>query len=768
MKIRMWKRGLWWAVATAGLALVGGTQTVQTGGLDGPPELFSGVSHVLVPQARAYSLTAGRPQIQLESVRADVRLLEQTARTTLEIVISNPGGARAEAVVLLPVPEGAAVSSFLFEGEGAEPSARLLPREEARRTYNSIVARIKDPALLEFAGINLVRSSVFPVPAHGTQRLRLSYEHLLVADGPRVDYYLPRSESLDARVPWKIDVRIQSEKAISMVYSPTHDIEFVRREAHDSRVRVKSWAEEVPGPFRLSYLRDGEGVSASLLAYPDPLSGGGYFLVMAGLPVNLPANHERMKREVTVVLDRSGSMAGEKMDQARAAALQVIEGLDEGEAFNIIDYSSRVSMFHAEPVIKNREAVLQARRYLAALRPTGGTNIHDALHEALRQNHREGYLGLVLFLTDGLPTVGRTSEREINALVGAANLHERRVFTFGVGNDVNVPLLDRLSDQTRATSSYVLPGEDVEVKVGQVFRRLYGPVLSDLELETLDEHGNVTTRVVREVLPARLPDLYEGDQLVLLGRYLAGGELRFRLKGNYLGTGRAFRFNFDISKSSTRNAFVSRLWAARKIAFLVDQIRQAGADIAGGPIAVGANIFHDPRYAELAEEILRLSTEFGIMSEYTSFLATEGTNLGEWKELITACNFELNERAVKTRFGEGAVSQGRNFNNQKAQVFLNNRNAYFDENNAQVDVATVQQISDRAFFLRGGQWIDSRLINGRAGLSPELTVNFGTPEHAAMLAGLVAEGRQGLLAMPGEILLQYQGKRVLVVNGGTK
>jgi len=752
--------GLGWAVPAAH-SQVAGTPAPERSQL-------SGVSHVLVPQVRGWSLQPGRQPIQVRWMRAQVEVLELAARTTLEFQVANPGGQQAEAVLLLPVPAGSAVSGFAFSGEataGQTGTVQLLPRDEARRTYDEIVRRIQDPALLEFAGSNLVRSSVFPVPAGGTQTVRLTYEHLLEVDGPRRDYVLQRSESLDQRVPCAIEVVLKSQKPISMVYSPTHDLEVLDRDPHRSRVRVRKEAEATPGPFRLSHLVAGDGLGASLIASPDPHGNGGYFLLMGGLPETSSAELESVKRDVTVVLDRSGSMAGEKMDQARAAALQVVEGLKDGEAFNIIDYSSRVSLFAPAPVTKDREQVLAARAYLDALRPTGGTNIHDALQAALTQPTREGYLGLVLFLTDGLPTVGRTLETEIRETVQHENLGKRRVFTFGVGHDVNVPLLDTLSDSTRGTSTFVLPGEDVEVKVAQVFRRLYGPVLSDLELVTLDASGAETTRAVREALPERLPDLFDGDQLIVLGRYLGDEPLRFRLEGRLLGEPTTFRFDLGVDKASARNAFVARLWAARKIAFLVDQIRQAGARDGATPLELGANLFSDPRYAELAEEILRLSTEFGILSEYTSFLATEGTDLTAWDGLILACNGELDRRAVRTRFGEAAVSQGRNFNDRKVQVSLNLDNQYWNDRNELVQFAAVRQISDRAFFQRDGQWIDSQLIYEQQDFLPEETVLFGSAEHSALLATLAAEGRQGLLSLPGEILLFHGGKRVLVQNG---
>ena len=727
------------------------------------------VSDVIVPQARAYSMSprSSRRGVQITSIEAQVNIRERAAHTTLDIYLRNPGGQQAEAVLLLPVPDGATLNSFAFDGSASEPTARLLPRAEARSTYDDIVRRLKDPALLEFAGYNLVRSSVFPVLAGGTQHLRLSYDHILEVDGDRVDYFLPRSEALANSVPWTIQVRIEESRPVSMVYSPSHVLVQRRLDKLGKVLQVKSAASTDPGAFRLSYLLEGVGVSASLLAYPDPSLGGGYFLLMAGLPVKAARDERRVLREVTLVIDRSGSMAGEKMDQTLAAALQVIEALEKDESFNIIDYSSQVAMFAPSPVVRTRENVLAARSYLANIRPGGGTNIHDALLASLPQKATQGKLPIVLFLTDGLPTVGLTTEVEIRSMVDVANKGGRRIFTFGVGTDVNVPLLDRISDASRAVGTYVLPGEDVETKVAQVFRRLAGPVLSDLELELRDASGAVTTRALREVLPARLPDLFEGDQLVLLGQYQGQQPLQFRLSGQYLGERRTFGFEFDLSRASTRNAFVPRLWAGRKIAFLVDQIRQAGA--AGSGVSLDQlDLFHDPRFRELAEEILQLSTRFGILSEYTSFLATEGTRLDDWSNLALSCRNELNQRAVRERFGESAVNQGRNFNDRKQQANLNYSNAFWNSDSERVSYSNVQQICDRAFFQQDGRWVDSNLIAEGASQEPEETHAFGSPGHSKILNALVKQGRQGLLSLRGDILLEFDGKNILIQNSNNQ
>lgn len=729
-----------------------------------PPQDWTGVSHVVLPQTRAFALERGRDPIVIEGIEARIEIVERAAVTLLEIAVRNSSSRPAEAVLLLPVPDGAAVHSFSFEGAAREPTARVLPRDEARRTYDSIVAKIKDPALLEFAGWNLIRSSVFPVPANGTQRVRLAYDHVLTAEHGRVDYVLPRSESLAVEVPWSIRADIRSRSSISLCYSPSHELVASLREPRHVSLHVHERAARDPGAFRFSYLLEQGELSASLIAYPEPSTGGGYFLLMAGLPTALDARAPRVQREVTLVIDRSGSMAGPKLEQARAAALQVIEALELGEDFNVVDYSTQVALFASRPVTKDEQSLHAARAYIQNLRAIGGTNLSDALVEALRPEPRAGVLPIVLFLTDGLPTVGRTSELAIRALVELGNAHARRIFTFGVGNDVNVPLLDRIADMTRATSTYVAPREDVELAVARVFGRLSGPVLSDLELETLDARGTRTTRVVHDLLPARLPDLYAGDQLVVLGRYVGGDPLDFSLSGNLRGARRTFAFRFALDSASTRNAFVPRLWATRRIALLADQVRQAGAQFAGTPAEIGRSLFADPRFKELADEILELSTRFGVLSEYTAFLATEGTNLGDWEALRATCTSALDVKAVRTRSGPAAVNQGLNHNERKLTGQLDYKNGYWDHNQQRVELAGVQQVCDRAFFKRGAQWIDAGIIARKQALTPARTIAFGSSEHALLLDRLIAEGRQGLLALGDEILIDLGGENVLIHN----
>jgi Ca-activated chloride channel family protein len=712
-------------------------------------------ANVVVPQTSGYA-TGRQPAVRIEQVRAGVVIRGQVATTLVEVRLRNPGPGRLEAELLLPVPDGAIVRGFSFDGPGREPSARLLPRDEARRTYDQIVAQVRDPALLEFAGYNLVRSSVFPVEGGGTQAVRLTYEHLLPSDGDRVDYVLPRSESVEYRVPWRVSVKVDGAGPIAAVYSPSHRVRTSRPSAAEALVELEPSAATDPGPFRLSYLRERAGVSASLFAYPDHRVGGGYFLLLAGLPPEPKGKAAAIRREVTLVIDRSGSMRGEKLDQVREAARQVIAGLDEGEAFNLVLYNEGVDPFSPRPVRKSRETEREARRFLDEMTARGGTNIYDALLEALRPAPAEGTLPIVLFMTDGLPTVGQTAESAIRDLARRHNPHRKRIFTFGVGVDVNTPLLEKVAYENRGFTTFILPAEDVEVKVGRVFDRLKGPVLADPELEI----GGDGSRRATDLIPGRLPDLFEGDQIVLLGRYRGDEPLEFTLRGNHRGTPRAFRFRLALDNATARNGFVPRLWASRKIGLLVDAVREQGAD--GAASAIGAKQRTAPMARELVEEIVRLSTEFGILTEYTAFLAREGTDLSKKEDLLSSAGDLLRSRAIRTRSGYASVNQDINNQSLKSQACVNPLNKFLCPDMSESATASVQQVCDLAFFKRGGRWVDSRLLDSGSEARPARVIPFGSDEFRALAERLAREGRQGCIALRGDILLQVDGRPVLI------
>ena len=715
------------------------------------------LTNLLVPQSRPWAFTPDRRNsVQVTEVHARIDIVEMTATTTIDLHLENQSPRRQEAELIFPVPDGAVVRGFAYDGPGGQVTAQVLPKDEARRIYDSLVAKIRDPALVEFVGYNLIRSSVFPIEARSKQKVRLTYEHLLEVDGNRVDYLLPRTDSLQYAVPWHISARIRAERPISTVYSASHKLQMERLSEREILLKIVAAASREPGPFRLSYLLEADGVTASIFAYPDEKVGGGYFLFLAGLPAKATQdpNVQAIKREVTLVIDRSGSMRNEKIQQVKEAAMQIIAGLRPGEAFNVLLYSNGVQWFSPKPVIKDESTERAARKYIEGITATGGTNLHDALRAALEQEPTKGMLPIVLFLTDGLPTVGQTSETAIRELAAQSNPHRRRIFTFGVGFDVNAPLLEKIAAESRGRAEFVLPQEDVEVKVGAVFDRLTGPILAEPELRIVDAHGDTAIGRTRDILPEKLPDLFEGDRLVLLGQYVGDDPLAFEVTGSYFGKRRTFKSSADFAKASEKSGFVPRLWASRKIAELIDAVRQAGAD----PSITA----QDPKIKELVDEIVRLSTEFGILTEYTAFLAREGTDLTNPTSVRQEAIDFLSSRAMQIRSGVGGVNQSLNGIRQKEQTELNLRNFYYDEGLNGVSISNVQQVNDQAYYNRGSQWVDSRLVNREDRITPARVIEFGSKEYFDLVHRLARQNRQGSIALTGDILLMVDGEPVLI------
>ena len=333
--------------------------------------------HPIVPITRPFG--PPRPEsrpVEVTGVGAAVTVVDQLATTQMDIALHNPNGRQVESEIVIPVPDGSVLRGFSFEGTNLEATAKILRKDEARKIYEAIVAQTRDPALLEFVGTGMLQSSVFPVPPGGSQKVRVIYERLLAVDGVRMDFLLPRSEALEYRVPWDITIDVRSAAPIASLYSPSHELKINR--ISDKHVKASVLQTTQPGAFQFSCLRQkSDDVTASLIAYPDPKVGGGYFMLLVAPPAlgGDAAKHEALKREVTVVIDRSGSMAGEKLEQVRAAALQVLEGMAEGEAFNIIVYNESVEMFSRQPLVKTAERMKEARRYLNGLRVSGGTKV---------------------------------------------------------------------------------------------------------------------------------------------------------------------------------------------------------------------------------------------------------------------------------------------------------------------------------------------------------------------------------------------------------
>ena len=547
---------------------------------------------------------------KIKELSVQARIADQVARVQVSQSFVNTGSAPIEVQFLFPLPYDGAIDKLTLLVDGNEFPGKLMPAKEARSVYEAIVRSNKDPALLEWMGMGLFQTNVFPVPPGAERKVTLHYNQLLRKDRGLTDFLFPLSTAkYTSHAVEKIEFQIAIESAIDIknVYSPTHSVEIKRPDAKHAVVTY-SRANEVPTTdFRLLFDVDKGQVGASVISYRPSAGEDGFFLMLASPQVK-PVVAERPKKAVIFVVDRSGSMSGKKFEQARAALKFVLNNLREGDLFNIVAYDGNVESFRPELERYNDDTRKAAIGFVEGIYPGGGTNIHGSLTAALghlKDNSRPNY---VLFLTDGLPTIGVTNEGQICQAAKDANKVHARILSFGVGYDVNSRLLDRISRDGNGLSEYVRPDEDIEAHVSAVYNNISSPVLTDVavnfELDGVKIEDGVP---VNRVYPKTNFDLFEGQQLVVVGRYKKSGAAKVMIKGRVGDQEQKFEFPANlVEKSSDESyAFVEKLWALRRIGEIIDQIDLVGKN------------------DELVKELVDLSTKHGILTPYTSFLADE-------------------------------------------------------------------------------------------------------------------------------------------------
>jgi Ca-activated chloride channel family protein len=475
--------------------------------------------------------------------RVTVQIDDLAAVTTVDQEFFNPNDAVLEGAYLFPLPPGAVIDRLEMEIDGKISLAELLPADKARAIYEEIVRRARDPALLEYAGRDAFRLRIFPIEARAGKRVRLRYTQLLNSDSGLTEYLYPLGTEKFSSAPLRevsITVNVHSRLPLKSLYCPTHEVE-IRREGEYRA--VVGWEAQDTWPdtdFRLVFSQESDPVGLSLLSFREP-GKEGFFLLLAS--PGLDAGQVQPK-DICFVLDTSGSMADGKLEQARRALSFCLDNLNPGDRFQLIRFSTEAEALFQGLMPAETGAVRRAQDFAAGLKPIGGTAIADALQLALQSREAGGEGGgsakagrpyLVVFLTDGLPTVGETREEELVESLRKAG-RGTRIFSFGIGTDVNTHLLDRIAEDTRALSRYVLPGEDLELALSSFYAKIRDPVLCDLQLS----FTNPQVRVTR-LQPAALPDLFSGEVLAVFGRYTGSGASAVRLAGSLGGRRIEFR-----------------------------------------------------------------------------------------------------------------------------------------------------------------------------------------------------------------------------------
>lgn len=538
--------------------------------------------------------------------RVSAEIIDGTAVTKVEQVFVNSAPRQLEAHYVFPLPKGAALQDFYLWINGKKTKGEVLEKQKATDIYEGIVRRLQDPGLLEYIDTDAFRARVFPVPANGEQKIELTFSQVLDFQSGIYQYHYPLGASsrgaptLTVRQDFVFSARISSKTPIRSVYSPTHKMGVNKKNDAEAVAGFEMGAgADISKDLDLFYTVSDKAIGFSFLPYRPNPEEPGFFMALLSPKTELKADEVQPKR-ITFVMDTSGSMMGERIKLARDSMKYGVQRLNAKDEFNVVRFSTDVEALFEKPQVASEANVKKALDFIGTFEAVGGTAIDEGLQRALKDAEgRGGMSHIVLFVTDGHPTVGVTEEPEIATRAKSGNKGSR-VFTFGVGEDLNARLLDRIAEDGRGTSDFARDGKDFEVRVSGLFDKVANPVLADLSLD-LAAFG------AYDVYPKKLPDLFKGTQLVVTGRYRTPKESTVVLSGSMNGKKQVYEYRADAAKESKTYDFVPRLWAIRKVGYLLDEIRLNG------------------ERAELKDEIVSLGKKYGIVTPYTSYLVVEDT-----------------------------------------------------------------------------------------------------------------------------------------------
>ena len=673
--------------------------------------------------------------------RVDVTIADQVATTKVDQVFVNEASFAVEGTYIFPLPEDAAITSFDMWVDGQKLEGRLLGRDEARAIYEDIVRRQRDPALLEYVGRGAFQASIFPIPPGGQRRIELTYSQVLPQTDGLVHYRYPlNTEKFSSAAIGEVAVTVHlADKApIRAIYSPSHPVQVVRE--GDRRATVSYEAQDVrpDRDFDLYYSISSDAVAVNLLSY-KPYGEDGFFLLLVTPPVE--AADQAIAKDVVLVLDMSGSMDGEKIVQAKAAADYVLDHLGKDDRFNIVAFSTATRLYSDRPVPAARRA--EGHAFVRDLQAAGSTDINRALLEAV-SGADPARPTVIIFLTDGLPTAGEVDPDRIVENIKAEAPKSVRLFAFGVGYDVDTVLLDQLSSGQRGASAYVKPGQSIEEEVSGFYTKVSAPVLVDVT-------AAFSGVQVEDIYPYPLPDLFAGNQLVVAGRYRGGGPAALSLRGEVDGESRTYSYPILVFAERGGQEFIARLWAQRKIGYLLSQIRLHGVK------------------DELVKEIVALSSQYGIVTPYTSFLVQEPSlalsqegrdQLGQALQGLPAPGGRGGGSAGAPTAAPAAAEPlyGGNRSGQQAVEKAVAEEALKASEQAAAPASAgaaqaLRQVGDKTFLLNQGVWTDTTFDATK--MTAE-SIAFGSKRYFDLLAALPEIGRY--LAMGDRVTVLVDGK----------
>lgn len=651
------------------------------------------------------------PSVVRVATSTMVEITGRVARTTITETFENRGRALGEADFVFPLPSGAAFEELRLEIDGKLVPGEVLGAREARETYERIVRELRDPALVEWAGLGLLRTRIFPFRAGERRTVVVKLAHVVPLDGDALRVtgrLMSGSDISDETATGSFRIRWRGD-SLGTPWSPTHDVGRVRSNDGARReVTLSGRAGDVVAylPIR----RTSREPTVTMLTH----GGSGnerHALVIVSPPQEAP---RAMARDITLVLDVSGSMRGVKMTQAVAAGHALLGTLRSDDRFRLIAFSDQVDAHSSQLVSVSAASLRAARTWLDELQASGGTNIGEALRTALRAGRStppdEGVhassnarLPLTLLITDGQPTNGLRSADILDST--ATWRGATRVFTFGVGSDVDASLVEQLALGGRGAAHFVRPEESVERAVSLLAERLAAPLLANVEVRV--EGGTL-----RELYAPYGVDLMAGQELVFLARYTGRTNGRVHITGTSGTARRTAQSSYTFSSRDSANAFVPRLWAVQRVAALDADRRRHGAS------------------AEIDDELRKLGERYGIPTPLTSYFVREPMMVAGGTARGTLASVAVPGRGVSVQGGVAsapaqvaapeasvAFEQARRASEQRKVMNLSSADAMLQASasdgapRARSEGGATRVVNGRLFTLVDSTWTDQRLID---------------------------------------------------------
>ncbi|MCI0486631.1 MAG: carboxypeptidase regulatory-like domain-containing protein [Blastocatellia bacterium] len=584
---------------------------------------------------------AGLPAaLPVSAIKIKLQIDGQVATVRVEHLFRNDTDELLEGTYFFPVPEGATLLEFaVYDGEERR-LGRVKEKEEARAQYAAAAAQGEDPAILEMTRKGWFRSHVYPIPPHSDKRVEIVYSQILPVKEGTISFDYPLGKGYKKlRVPVskvEIDMDLHSQVAIKNVFSPSHPAEI----NYDGDRHVTGRVLPTVGGgdaenFQLLYSLSDEEFGMSLLTHRKE-GEDGYFLLMLSPKVEFDKNRISGK-DVVFVLDVSGSMQGDKLQQAKEALrFGLTRTLSENDRFSIIAFSNNIQPMGLGLIAATKDNIARALNLVNGLNADGGTNINDSLVAAMNLFERSGRPQNLVFITDGMPTVSATNPEQIAANVRSANTSRARLFTFGVGSNVNMYLLEKLSTENRGAQSNITDQSELRSEVSTFFAKVSQPVLADMFVD----FGPLQ---VDRVHPAQLPDLYTRSQIKIFGRYRNLEDIKnaiITLTGMMSEQPQRFEFDgLNFPLVTTDKEFLPKLWATERVEALLAEIRLNGETPA------------------LKQEVIELAREFNLVTPYTSMYVPTAAELEREKE-EAALQSQTATKTKTMQFGKPGTGSG--------------------------------------------------------------------------------------------------------------